>query len=292
MTEAAATPVDPTLEVKHELEQIRLQREELKKELESQAQQRADDLKKIEEKTAAEELLSQKIKDLEKETARLKSQASVAPTPASPDEKLKEQVLKLQQELKAVKKKPDLQADLQRLKDQLEKEKTKAVAIEQDQLKAKELEKINKELAEKQKSLEAKLEEMQKEAKNQAQFMIVILKWSSEKHDLDLTVTDPSGKVFNFKNRKFARHSGEFTLDSRSGPGAEIWQSDKVLAGTYTVTWKLYNTYGNDKPVVFSGFISSNRSRVPILEGAFQAQSGKLQTVKIQADAKGNLTKL
>ncbi|MBX2996558.1 MAG: hypothetical protein KF681_17180 [Bdellovibrionaceae bacterium] len=315
------TPTPPPEDqTKKELEALKVESETLKKSLEEQVARQMELDRQIEDKKKNEDELARKIASLEKERedlrktvkdAKVVAKATPTPTPApKKDENLKAEIDKLKNELSLEKKKTVDQADAQKLKErlekelqltrqQLEKEKTERMqqqrqvaSVQQDQNKVKELEQANKDLQEKQTNLEKSIEEMKNEAKKQAQFMIVILKWSSEKHDLDLTVTDPSGHVFNFKNRKFAGSPGEFTLDSRSGPGAEIWQSDKIVPGVYNVTWKLYNTYGNDKPVTYSGFISSNRSRVGIPESTFEAKVGQQRTIRIEADAKGNLKQL
>lgn len=76
-------------------------------------------------------------------------------------------------------------------------------------------------------------------------FLMVFTKWDTEKHDLDLTVKSPTGAVYNFKNRKISGRPGELILDSRYGPGAEIWTSNKLVAGTYEAQITLYNQYGN-----------------------------------------------
>jgi myosin heavy subunit len=135
--------------------------------------------------------------------------------------------------------------------------------------------------------LAKKMSAMEKEALSISDSIIVILKWSTDKHDLDLTVTDPKGKKFQFKNRKFPSHPGELTLDSRSGPGAEIWQTDKIIPGIYTVNWTLYNAYNNQNDVVYSGSISSSRSRLNIPEGKFPAKHGANKTIRFKTNERG-----
>lgn len=85
-------------------------------------------------------------------------------------------------------------------------------------------------------------------------FLMFSVRWTTLKHDLDMTVEDPTGKLFSFKNRSFKGSDGKFTLDSRSGPGAEMWQTKNLIPGTYKITIKPYQSYGNEEPaeVVFS----------------------------------------
>ncbi len=162
--------------------------------------------------------------------------------------------------------------------------KNKEIDLKNQELldQAQEIETKNQELTQ-------KIKELEQDNMSVSDSMIVILKWSTDKHDLDLKVTDPNGKVFEFKNKLYKGYPGELTLDSRSGPGAEIWQTNKIIPGNYTVTWKLYNSYNNPNDVVYSGSISSSRSRIPINTGSFKSTAGAQKTIKFQATGKGNL---
>jgi hypothetical protein len=113
-------------------------------------------------------------------------------------------------------------------------------------------------LAQNQKKLEEVLEENQKlekeinqlkaQSQDRVHFLAAVLTWSTNEHDLDLSVTDPAGRVFNFKKRKYSGQPGAFTLDTRRGPGTEVWQSAKVLPGKYVINIEFYNKYSNDEP--------------------------------------------
>jgi hypothetical protein len=81
-------------------------------------------------------------------------------------------------------------------------------------------------------------------------FLIFSLKWETEKHDLDLSVTDPLGQVFNYDNRSKKGADGKLVIDSRTGPGIELWQSSRSQKGRYRVDIKFYNAYGNSKPAI------------------------------------------
>ncbi len=93
-------------------------------------------------------------------------------------------------------------------------------------------------------------------------FMIVALKWSTERHDLDLQVTDPNGNSFDFTHRQSAKSRASFVVDSRTGPGLELWESPKVDTGEYQVKVTLYNTYGNALPAEASAFITTKKGEV------------------------------
>jgi flagellar motor protein MotB len=96
-------------------------------------------------------------------------------------------------------------------------------------------------------------------------FILVIVKWTTDKHDIDLTVKSPKGSLFSFKNRTFPGEPGELILDSRFGPGVEIWSSNKFIKGKYDVNVVLYNQYGNtvDTPVQITLVSSIGKVQIP-----------------------------
>lgn len=146
---------------------------------------------------------------------------------------------------------------------------------------------------ERMKELSQKLEDMNKELKKSEQdlfrlkktneelktknYMLIFSKWETEKHDIDLTVKNPLGKLFNFKNRKYEGMSGEFVLDSRYGPGAEIWTSNQVIPGEYEVKVTLYNQYGNEQDAVVNTTIIIGLEKIIFPE--VKLSLGKNQTV-------------
>lgn len=146
-----------------------------------------------------------------------------------------------------------------------------------------ELEKeLNKRKAEEAK-LAKRLEELQSN-----NFLMVFTKWDTEKHDLDLTVKTPNGKVYDFKNRKYDDLPGELVLDSRYGPGAEIWSSNKISPGDYEVTVTLYNQSGNmTDAVVETGLVSSlSNLKLPTAKLNLTAQKSAKYQFSIDAEGR------
>lgn len=311
----ATPPTSENTVPAQQFEDLKIQLDNLKKEsssLRENLSQKANEQETL-RKNLDEALLKIEHQTLALDKAKSKPIEKIKKLDETPELKLKlseseKKIQKLKEELQAQdKKRLDSLSELQKLKNEIEIQKNenikaqrkiasisdqKADAHLKDEERVKELEQKNLKLIEKQQEYEKQIEALKKEGESQAQFLFVILKWSSEKHDLDLTVTDPKGKTFNFKSRKFAGHPGEFTLDSRSGPGAEIWQTNKIVPGIYKISWKLYNTYGNDKPVVFSGFISSNRGNILISESTFEAKVGSQKALQVEVDSKGNIRQL
>lgn len=164
--------------------------------------------------------------------------------------------------------------------------------LEVDQQKQK-IDQLTAQMADLQKEvsrLMSELKESEKKGADGQGYLFFIVKWTSEKHDLDLTVTNPQGKQFDFKKRSFAGIPGSFSLDSRTGPGAEIWQASNPEPGIYTIQVKMYNNYGNAAPADVSGSILSNKSSLVIPASKVESKSGSILTFKVQLDSKGSAT--
>lgn len=127
----------------------------------------------------------------------------------------------------------------------------------------------------KNKELEAKINSIEQKGS----FLAIVLNWTTGEHDLDLIIKDPNGKKFTFKNKQFSNYPGKMVLDSRRGPGAEIWQADKVIAGTYEAEITFYNQYGNVAPAEGKLVIFSTRGNVEIPD--IKLDLGKNPTRKV-----------
>ncbi len=146
------------------------------------------------------------------------------------------------------------------------------------------LESSKEDLEKNNKLLEASLKKAESAGGAHKAFLAVFISWSTRDHDIDLVVKDPSGKKFDFKNRKHGSHPGYFALDTRRGPGAELWQSDRIVPGTYTATYSFYNQYGNTDPAKVSGTIYSAKGSFEIT--TVQMDVGSKKEYLIQFDVK------
>lgn len=139
----------------------------------------------------------------------------------------------------------------------------------------------------------AKAQIAQMEAENNkalaGSFAAVVITWPTQNHDIDLIVTDPEGRVYNYKNRSFDKHPGQFVLDTRRGPGAEMWQTDRLLPGVYQIKYLFYNTYGNSAPAPVSGSVYSQGGifELPKVDLNFGAK--REQVYKITISKKGEV---
>ena len=89
-------------------------------------------------------------------------------------------------------------------------------------------------------------------------YMMILISWETEKHDLDLKVTTPDGKTFDFKKRSIASVPGSFVLDSRYGPGVEMWRAENFKPGKYKCKIALYNKNGNKANAKFQLNVMTN----------------------------------
>lgn len=140
-------------------------------------------------------------------------------------------------------------ADVNKQKRELASLKTKLDSL--STLSKEEVDKIlqkNKELEEdlkRQKELNLVLSRKLEEGKGRTKFLMIVAKWSTEKHDIDMTVVDSQGKLYDFKNKNQKGTTSRLEIDSRYGPGVEMWRSSEIMEGQYKVQLVLYNNYGN-----------------------------------------------
>ncbi len=120
-------------------------------------------------------------------------------------------------------------------------------------------------------------------------FMIIVLKWETEKHDLDLTVTDPSGRIYNFDNRNYKESAAKFVIDSRSGPGVEMWETPHIEAGDYKIEFNFYNSYGNIEKAKVSGTIITRKGEFSVPNVQMDMEKNKKKSFKIQTTKAGSV---
>lgn len=165
--------------------------------------------------------------------------------------------------------------------------KVQTVTVENKKIKE-ELEKTiqkQKELVEKMKDMIPKDQITQ----NPNNFLMISTTWASEKHDIDLEIIDVNNKKFNFKKKSYGGVDGQFEIDSRYGPGLEMWKTPKLQAGQYKVKVTLYNSNGNDNPaeVQASVITVTENLKLPIIK---LSKTDKTKEVRFNVDEKGKIT--
>ncbi len=166
----------------------------------------------------------------------------------------------------------------------------KVASVEDEQSKKvdTQVESLEQELAEQKIENQKLKEELSKKQPPMQNYMMVLLTWETEKHDLDLQIVSPTKKVFNFKRRQFAGEPGHFELDNRFGPGIEMWKAENFNAGTYEVRALFYSKNGNEKPVKLHLTVITNLStfKSPNVE---LKSSGDFLDIPFNIDAEGTV---
>ncbi|OYZ23636.1 MAG: hypothetical protein B7Y39_04045 [Bdellovibrio sp. 28-41-41] len=147
----------------------------------------------------------------------------------------------------------------------------------------------SKELAKENAMLKQKIDDTPK-IKDDDHFMMVFVRWETEKHDIDMIIEDPKGNIFNYRKRTIANTPGEFVVDSTQGPGVESWLTNKTIQGTYKVTFKFYNQYGNKKDAVIKPSIFNNLKVEKLPEITLNFSQKKEKTVLIKVAKDGQFT--
>ena len=86
------------------------------------------------------------------------------------------------------------------------------------------------------------------EASLKKTFLVVGVEWA-ERCDVDLYVTDPHGRLYNWEERNH-KHDGSdasFSLDMRDGPGIELYESPDAEAGEYKIAYRALGVHGSVK---------------------------------------------
>jgi len=196
-------------------------------------------------------------------------------------ERENEQLKKSLEELQALQSDPELAEKLQA--------QIAALKSEIDQLKA-EIEALRAEVAQQRKTieqLEAELKELREV--DQSSFVVIIAQWTTERHDLDLEVITPDGLRYNYRNKRHEGASGFFSLDSRTGPGTEVFQSADAIPGEYTVIYDFYNPYGNTDPLEASGTILTSAGSFPIQSVTMDFQTNRQEKFRFRLDSSGQV---
>ena len=239
------TPVAADTTNVEELKEALKKMTEFSESLEQKVEETQKKLQKTEAKT---ETLQKEIKEKKVEITTLKAQIpEPQPEPTvDPDANLKK-LKKVIQALKQVKtEKETIEARNQELEQQVQQ--IKEVTQQKEQIESQN-QQLKKQLEELKESVN------QSSQQENSNFMAVIIQWPTLKHDIDLKVISPSKKKYDFKKRRHKGNPAQFTLDSRTGPGSEVWQTSELEPGVYKIKYKFYNQYGNTENAKVQGSV-------------------------------------
>ena len=85
--------------------------------------------------------------------------------------------------------------------------------------------------------------------------LIVIMQWTTDKHDVDLYVKDAAGKEFWYDERSHTGRPGKLSVDEKDGPGVEIWGTPKAPPGEYEVRYSFFEYKGNPEAAKVKGVV-------------------------------------
>lgn len=125
-------------------------------------------------------------------------------------------------------------------------------------------------------------------------FLIVVLKWQTQEQDIDLYVIDNKGRKFYYKrhNRNQAHYLGslaELSVDTKVGPGIEIWETPSAEPGIYKIYADLYDRVGlPDNPVVSTSlYYRDGFKKLP--QRTLSAEETLVLIAKIQVKKNGKI---
>jgi len=129
---------------------------------------------------------------------------------------------------------------------------------EQHHQRIQQLENENRNLREQNQQQQNKIEQLENQNRNLQEqlaktFLIVVIDWKTQKHDVDLHVIDPSGNEFFFKKKSFPGVPGKLSEDTINGPGVEVWEILDAPAGDYKVYYNFFEKHGNLNSTVVKG---------------------------------------
>jgi hypothetical protein len=128
-------------------------------------------------------------------------------------------------------------------------------------------------------------------------YLVVVLQWDTLRQDVDMHVVDPAGNEFYYDdtNRDGNTFPGEdafLTVDSRDGPGVEVWLNPTAEAGEYRILANLYDRDQNpDNPL--PRFKVYSRDEIFEIPGrVLDTQREKVEMFRLRVDGEGKVSVL
>ncbi len=126
-------------------------------------------------------------------------------------------------------------------------------------------------------------------------FLVIVLRWETNRHDVDLHVINPEGQEFFYEkhNRNGAQFPGVdafLTVDSRRGPGIEVWLDPLASAGRYQLLVNLYERHGGARTAPVSGKVYFRDGHIDLPEMTLSDLNKKVEFAELEVDAQGNVT--
>jgi len=118
----------------------------------------------------------------------------------------------------------------------------------------------------------------------QANFLLVLMSWGTTDDDIDLHVTDPEGREFNWAAPTHGGSQARLEEDNIRGPGNEIWLHPNVTPGIYRVDYVFYSGINRSVPVRGAALHRDGRSELPAVTLNRQGQRVTVAQVEVASD--------
>lgn len=86
-------------------------------------------------------------------------------------------------------------------------------------------------------------------------FLAVVMKWPTAGVDIDLYVKDTAGNVFSFEQQTHSGTLAELSVDTKIGPGIEIWEHPSASPGEYVVSYDFFKESPVSEPTEITGTV-------------------------------------
>jgi len=130
-------------------------------------------------------------------------------------------------------------------------------------------------------------------------FLIVIMKWSTIKHDVDLHVVTPEGNEFYYdKNNRnglnYSSSNAVLSVDTKRGPGFEMWEEPTAKSGEYKIFYRFFARHNGVHSAKVSGSIyfrgGSKKLPLKTLSRAAHTDDNKILVATIIVNDQGEVT--
>ena len=126
-------------------------------------------------------------------------------------------------------------------------------------------------------------------------FLVVVLRWNTRGQDVDLHVVNPRGQEFSYEQHN--RDGGHFpgvaaflTVDSRRGPGVEVWLEPIAAPGRYQIAANLYDRHGNSSNPTIQGKVYFRNGALTLPETVLNQWGRKVELATLVVDSEGNVS--
>jgi len=150
-----------------------------------------------------------------------------------------------------------------------------------------------------QSNLKGQISALQQEIKNcqeklKQTFLAIIMKWTTNRQDIDLHLIDTEGNEFYFerhnRNRAhFRNSSAELSVDTTKGPGIEIWENPRAKPGHYKLYANLYARHGNSKNPLVKSTVYYRDGAKKLREITLTQEKQKQLIAIIEVNAEGDV---